>query len=126
MPKPKPRRAALSRHRRQKKVPLDSVSVEALKEQEIAFREKFGRDPGPNDPIFFDPDSDEPRPIAEADYTKATIEAMRLARLDPALIYAFETTGMLVTESNIDRWSSEDLDEWNAALQEYKEVHRKD
>jgi hypothetical protein len=24
---------------------------------------KFGRDPGPNDPVFFDPDKDVPTPI---------------------------------------------------------------
>lgn len=29
-------------------------------EQRIAFKEKFGRDVEPDDPIFFDPDADEP------------------------------------------------------------------
>lgn len=41
---------------------LDDDSLEALKQQEIAFREKLGRDLGPNDPIFFETDSDEPSP----------------------------------------------------------------
>lgn len=105
---------------------LDDNSVEVLKEQTIAFREKFGRDPGPNDPIFFDPDSDEPRPIREADFTEASVEAMRLAAIDPALIYAFKKTGMLVTEENLDKWSQEDLDEWNAALHEFEVARRED
>lgn len=29
------------------------------------FREKFGRDPGPEDPVFFDPEADEPRPLSQ-------------------------------------------------------------
>lgn len=32
-----------------------------LEEHRQAFREKFGREPGPGDPVFFDPDADEPR-----------------------------------------------------------------
>ena len=33
---------------------------EALSEQLDRFRRKFGREPGPGDPVFFDPDSDIP------------------------------------------------------------------
>jgi hypothetical protein len=36
---------------------------EILESQRIAFREKFGRDPGPEDPIFFDPEADTPQPF---------------------------------------------------------------
>lgn len=28
-----------------------------------AFRKKFGRDPGPGDPFFFDPNADKPTPM---------------------------------------------------------------
>jgi len=35
------------------------------KRQLNAFREKFGRDPGPNDPVFFDSNEDEPTPIGD-------------------------------------------------------------
>jgi hypothetical protein len=34
--------------------------VDALKLQRARFIEKFGREPGPGDPIFFDPEKDEP------------------------------------------------------------------
>jgi len=37
--------------------------LEVFEEQRQAFRRKFGRDPGPEDPIFFDPDSDTPQPV---------------------------------------------------------------
>jgi hypothetical protein len=36
---------------------------EALLEQGKAFIDKFGREPGPEDPVFFDPDKDVPTPI---------------------------------------------------------------
>ena len=48
---------------------------QALLEQRKAFIEKFGREPGPEDPVFFDPDKDTPTPIdpgrMEADLEKA-------------------------------------------------------
>jgi hypothetical protein len=36
-----------------------------LREQLEAFREKFGRDPLPHEPVFFDPDGDDPVPLTE-------------------------------------------------------------
>lgn len=41
-------------------ITLPPEAVAALREQEANFREKFGRDPGPDDPLFFNPDADEP------------------------------------------------------------------
>lgn len=37
----------------------------AMKEQLNWFEEKFGREPGPDDSVFFDPDSDVPIPLSE-------------------------------------------------------------
>jgi hypothetical protein len=86
----------------------------------LLFRKKFGRDPRPDDPIFLDPDADEPRPVEEAKVGTATAQAMKDAGMDPAKIYAFQRTGMLVTGDNLEKWSSEDLDEWNATIQEFE------
>jgi hypothetical protein len=51
----------------------------ALLEQRKAFIEKFGREPGPDDPVFFDLDKDIPTPIdpdrLDADLEKARREA---------------------------------------------------
>jgi hypothetical protein len=44
-------------------IALPPEMMDALEEQKAAFRAKFGREPGPKDPIFFDPDAEEPRPI---------------------------------------------------------------
>ena len=46
-------------------IDLNEGAVEALEQQRQLFIEKFGREPGPNDPIFFDADEDEPTPITE-------------------------------------------------------------
>jgi hypothetical protein len=57
------------------------------------FIDKHGREPGPNDPVFFDP----PHP---EHLEHMMVEDMKAAGLDPAFIYAFEKTGRIVTEQN--------------------------
>ena len=47
-------------------IPLNAEAQRAIQEQLRKFREKFGRDTGPEDPIFFDPDADTPQPISKA------------------------------------------------------------
>lgn len=47
----------------------------ALREQLERFREKFGREPGPQDPIFFDPDASEPTPLDEDRHKAILTEA---------------------------------------------------
>ena len=37
---------------------------QALAAQAEAFKEKFGREPGPEDPLFFDPEADTPQPLS--------------------------------------------------------------
>ena len=60
-------------------VPMTPLVHQALLEQRKAFIEKFGREPGPNDPVFFDPDKDVPTPIDparfDADLEKAIWDA---------------------------------------------------
>src|SRR5690348_9888466 len=70
----------------------------ALQEQIQPFRHKFGREPGPEDPVFFDPDSDTPQPYSAASMEKIAQEinrAMGAAGIDPAIIYATQKTGRL-------------------------------
>jgi hypothetical protein len=56
---------------------------EALLEQRKAFIEKFGREPGPCDPVFFDPDKDVPTPIDPAQFDADLDTAIRDAGIDP-------------------------------------------
>jgi hypothetical protein len=82
---------------RKRKRPLSSSSTSgvvkmspelhsALLQQRAAFRAKFGRDPGPGDPIFFDPDADTPVPISPDRMERELDEAARKAGLDPAAL----------------------------------------
>jgi len=61
---------------------INQEMYEAMEQQMKSFKEKFGREMGPDDPIFFDPDSDVPTPITEAKLKKELIEAARKAGLD--------------------------------------------
>jgi len=45
---------------------------------------------------------------------------MKKAGLDPAIIYAFEKTGLIVTEANERLISDKDRAEWEAAVREYR------
>jgi hypothetical protein len=102
------------------RVRLNRKQREILERQREKFLKRFGREPGPADPIFFDPNVDDPRPL-DPDGLVATIAAaMERAGIDPAKIHAYRRTGMLVTGENLARWSSEDLGEWQAALEEYE------
>jgi hypothetical protein len=46
------------------------------------FRQKFGRDPGPGDPVFFDPDCDVPTPILKTQLREALREASEKSGVD--------------------------------------------
>ena len=46
----------------------------------------------------------------------------KAAGIDPAKIHAYRRTGMLVTSENLGQWSAEDLDEWQAAFDEYESL----
>ena len=105
-----------------KAVPLNAEAQRAIHEQRRKFREKFGRDAGPDDPIFFDPDADTPQPISKAaldEMTGQILSAAGKAGVRPELIYAMKKTGRIVTESNQHLLTDEELQEWQDAIEEY-------
>jgi len=65
-----------------KVIKMDKELDEAIKRQLESFKEKFGREPGPDDPLFFDPDCDIPTPLTEAKVKRELAEAARKAGLD--------------------------------------------
>jgi hypothetical protein len=95
---------------------------DVYREQLAAFRRKFGREMGPDDPFFFDPEADTPqfRSPSDAGHAIAMIaEMMEQAGVDPAVIYAFKRTGGLFpTETR--RLSHDESLEWHAAVNEYR------
>ena len=96
-----------------KSIPVPDELVEVIEEQRQKFIEKHGREPGPDDKLFFDAP-----PLEHAEHFM--VEGMKQARLDPAIIYAFEKTGLLVTGANEHLISDVDRAEWEAAVREYR------
>ena len=107
------------RKKKPKKLPLPKMMWDALLEQRAAFRAKFGRDPGPNDPVLFDPDKDVPTPIDPAELEGELLGAMRKTGVPPEIIYAYRKTGRLLLKENREVYPPEAQSEWDAAIDEY-------
>jgi hypothetical protein len=99
-------------------VPISAELHAVLDDQLKLFKKKFGREPGPNDPLFFDPNYDTPRPINPNEIEAEIARAMDLAGIDPAKIYAFKKTTLLPSFGNWGLLSDEDRAAWNQALNE--------
>jgi hypothetical protein len=101
-----------------KSTPLSPEVQEVLQQFRQEFIAKHGREPGPDDPVF--PDLPHPERLEAM-----IVEDMKAASLDPALVYAFEKTGLLVTQQNQHLIPDADLAQWDAAIEEYQARHRK-
>lgn len=117
-------RAKRERREGSRLVKMNPEMHAALQEQIQRFRDKFGREPGPDDPVFFDPDSDTPQPYSAASMEEIAQEinrAMGAAGIDPAIIYATQKTGRLAPPSRqvYEAMSPNEKAEWDAALEEY-------
>lgn len=98
---------------------------EFLKTYKAQFHEKFGRDPGPSDPILYDPDLDTPQPLS-SQRTKAiwgrVIDALAATGCAPELVYAAKKTGMVISPMNMPFVSPAELAAWEHAIDEYNNV----
>jgi hypothetical protein len=103
--------------------PQDKQLREMIKCQTRRFRDKFGRDPGPEDPVFFDPEADQPRPCDQDTVTREITEALRHAGteagVDPALIEAWCQLGYVITEDNRHLFSASDIAAWDEAVRHH-------
>jgi hypothetical protein len=70
-----------------------------LRQQRKRFIKKFGREPGPNDPIFFDSQASAPMSITEEQLRDATLKAMLSAGTPPQFVYVYQKRGLLVNET---------------------------
>jgi len=105
-----------------REVSIDQETHDALMEQREAFIAKFGREPGADDPLFFNPNADTPQPVDMDAFERELTDAMAAAGIDPAVIYASKKTGLIVTEDNREQMPAEALKEWEAAIGEYQEL----
>jgi len=62
-----------------KKIKLNRQMLGIMKKQLRSFRKKFGLEPGPGDPVFFDPDAESPVPFSNVKFETEVIKAARKA-----------------------------------------------
>jgi hypothetical protein len=91
-----------------KLVPMDDELAKLLS-QHI---ESLGPDVSPDTPLFDKMD------FERMEHSMAM--AMKAAGLDPAIIYAFEETGMMISEENMGSFSQVDLDLWQSKIEEFR------
>jgi hypothetical protein len=113
-----------NRTNRFRKLRLTSEMQDAVQQQFQAFRKKFGRDPGADDPVFFDHDSAAPLPMPLETLRCEFVAVMTKARVPPAFIYAYCRTGLIVTDENHCLLSPTDRAAWDLAIEEYYGAHR--
>ena len=70
--------------------------------------------------VFFDPDAAEPRQIDPERFDAEVTRAMAEVRIDPAFIYAYRRTGLIVSAENYALLPEKDRLEWESALAEYR------
>src|SRR5580658_2320359 len=103
-------------------IPINQETAEIIAQQKKLFREQFGREPGPDDPLFFDPDGAAPQFLSDErtdEIWKSLLQAAGDSGIDPAIIYAMNKTGRIVTETNVHLLTDAELQEWNDAVDEY-------
>jgi hypothetical protein len=101
-----------------REVPLPAQARPILEAQRQQFRQRLGRDPGPDDLFFGDAAL-----LEQVEHE--IVEAMKRAGLDPAFIYAFEQTGLLVSADNQHLIPEQDLRAWQAAIARYNSRHNR-
>jgi hypothetical protein len=104
-------------------IPLDAGATAMLRELAERFEEKFGRPPGPDDPVFFDPDADEPTPVSALDLERSGTEMLEALGISPAWIYANQHTEGLLPRPDGTFRSDKDRAEWDEALTRYQRTH---
>jgi hypothetical protein len=102
-----------------RKVKMTPEVKRVLRDQRKAFIKKFGHEPGPDDPVFFDPEASEPSPLNQKQLEDATLKAMLAAGTPPHFVYAYQKTGFIVDEAGYKSMSPEDRAEYDAAIDEY-------
>ena len=93
-------------------LPIGPEVGEILQRQREKFIARYVREPGPDDPIFFDAPSDD-------EYDAAVTKAMEQAGVAPAVIYAFRKTGRIITEANAKFVPAAAVEAWQHAIDEY-------
>jgi len=87
------------------------------------FVERFGREPGPADPLLVDPDAAVPTPLS-GDAFDAMLNRLADEVDDPvvrAKVLASKDVGYILTEDTLHLFSVYEIDQWEAALDRHLE-----
>jgi hypothetical protein len=106
----------------EKIIPINHEITEIIAQQKKLFREQFGREPGPDNPLFFDPGVAAPQFLSDKsqeEVWKSLLQAAGDSGIDPAIVYAMNKTGRIVTEANAQFLTDAELQEWHDAVDEY-------
>jgi hypothetical protein len=102
---------------------LDDQAVAMLKQLRESFRKKFGRDPGPHDPVFFDPDADVPRQMDPEKLHRTMADAARRAGVPADQAYATAKTGLVLVDGVNDHLVTDEArQEWDEAIDEHRRM----
>ena len=85
----------------------------------LAFAHKFGRLPRGDDPVFFDPDADEPHSLPSSAAQRLLLQAMLETNTPPQIVYAYCRTGFVVSDKNRCALPQDRLSLWDTAINEY-------
>jgi hypothetical protein len=102
-----------------RKIPVTPEFRNIMDKQRAAFSKKFGREPGPGDPILFDPNADQPTPFSEDQLNRSMTEGLLLMQVPHRFIYGFLKSGIFLTEVNRQHVDPSAREVWNQALDEY-------
>jgi hypothetical protein len=104
-----------------REIPLSPELHELLVQRKAEMEKKLGRPVRPDDLIF-----PELAALSEEQFMTQATADMRQVGIPPALIYAYEKTGLMVTETNQHLIPDVDLAAWEAAIEEYYAAHPED
>jgi len=106
-----------------KVVRISEGSKAAFEAQVRLFEEKFGRTPGPQDPVFFDPDADQPQPVSLTGIEASTVAMLEAVGVCPAWIYAYQHTDGLLPRFDGSFLTERDQVEWDEHVDRYMALH---
>ena len=95
----------------------------ALDAQVRAFERKFGRPPEPDEPIFFDPDADQPQPMPLVGLEQAGTDMLEAAGICDAWIYAYQHADGLLPRPDGGFNSDKDRRDWDTAVARFLRTH---
>jgi len=111
-------------NREGKVIRLGQDGAAMIEAQRRLFEEKFGRPPGPDDPLFFDPDAGEPQLMSLLGVETAMVGMLEAAGISPAWIYAYQHTDGLLPRPDGGFTSERDSAQWHKAVNRYMNLHQ--